>query len=611
MNKWIDNLISAYKKLSMQKKMIYAFSIPVIIICMLINLVSYHVISQNYKNQLRYLVDQSCEQAKAFILNYVENMYYTSVMISDNSKVENILASSEFSKDKDLAEQYREFWNLKDAFQNIGVSNPTFRIGMYIPDYLIYSNNNDYFYPSSSLQSREDYEEMMQVISNGKMYFALIDESEPSNPSRHKSYLSLFKRMEVTDNQQEKRSYICKVEVLVSEFEKILKNANNTKNGLIYLLDEDKEILVSSDDSTIKNMYDKGCLPKSKLTSWSQWNVDDSNYYVLWQSIEESNWQIVSLIPVDQFQQQSNFIWFMILTIVIVISIAVIIISILLSRYYVGRLSKLNQKMKTLEKGKLNADIYTQYEQSGDEIDEIFINFNYMTDKLRSLMLEHYKLGKSVMSAELKALQAQINPHFLYNTLDLINWSAMDYGAQEIVDIAHNLGQFYRLSLNHGKNAILIDEELKHVEAYVNIENVHFDGAIKLMIDVPNEIRSYACLNIILQPFVENSIIHGIAEHSEIKECNIKISAELEDEDIMIHIADDAKGMDESQVSQLLNNSSSDANNGYGVKNINFRIKLCYGDKYGITYDSIPKNGTIVHIRIPIMAYNELEDNLK
>jgi two-component system sensor histidine kinase YesM len=129
MKKWTADMLLVFKNLSMQKKMIYAFSIPVIIICIMINLVCYHIISRNYEERLRYSVNQSCEQAGAFVLNYIENMYYTSALISNNNKVEDVLSSSEFGAERELDEQYREFWKLNDIFQAIALSNPSFRIG--------------------------------------------------------------------------------------------------------------------------------------------------------------------------------------------------------------------------------------------------------------------------------------------------------------------------------------------------------------------------------------------------------------------------------------------------------------------------------------------------
>ena len=253
--------------------------------------------------------------------------------------------------------------------------------------------------------------------------------------------------------------YICKVELLVSALKKVLQNANNINNGLVYLIDANGEILVSSNDEYLHQLQSVGNLPITKTTPWTELKLGGEKYYVGWNTISDSKWQMFSLIPINEFNKQSQFIFFMVLVMVAVLSIAVVIISYLLSNYYIGRLTKLNQKMKSLESGNINEGFSTKPVQSGDEFDEIFVNFNYMTEEVMRLLREHYILGKNVMSAELKALQAQINPHFLYNTLDLINWSAMDYGAKEIVDITHNLGQFYRLSLNHGRSAILINDE--------------------------------------------------------------------------------------------------------------------------------------------------------
>jgi two-component system sensor histidine kinase YesM len=233
-----------------------------------------------------------------------------------------------------------------------------------------------------------------------------------------------------------------------------------------------------------------------------------------------------------------------------------------------------------------------------------------MAEELQRLMDEQYKQGKSVVTTELRALQSQINPHFLYNTLDLINWEAMRYKAGNISEIAQNLGQFYRLSLNHGKAAILISRELKHVESYVSIENVHFDGAIHLEIIVPEAIQSYACLGIILQPFVENSIVHGIAEHPDIKECSVCISAEFDGGDIVFDIRDNGPGINAERQKQILGSSPAGAENGYGIQNINLRLRLCYGEPYGVSFDSTPGRGTAVHIRIPVMTLEALEQRL-
>lgn len=264
--------------------------------------------------------------------------------------------------------------------------------------------------------------------------------------------------------------------------------------------------------------------------------------------------------------------------------------------------------MKQVQDGQLSLDM--EVEES-DEIGELFRSFGYMTKELRKLMLEQYRLGKNVKTAELRALQAQINPHFLYNTLDLINWEAMDYNAPEIMEIARNLAQFYRISLNKGRQIVRVEEELNHVRAYVKIENYHFDNAIHLQIDADEGVEELACINIILQPFVENAIMYSIAKAPDRETCRIHIRAACEGQDLVFRITDNGFGMSREQIERIFEENSYDVSHGYGAKNVNFRIKLCYGEEYGVFYESEIGKGTTVTVRIPAMTPEEAERKLQ
>lgn len=283
-------------------------------------------------------------------------------------------------------------------------------------------------------------------------------------------------------------------------------------------------------------------------------------------------------------------------------------ISWVLGKYYTKRLVALNTRMKQVQDGQLSLDM--EVEES-DEIGELFRSFGYMTKELRKLMLEQYRLGKNVKTAELRALQAQINPHFLYNTLDLINWEAMDYNAPEIMEIARNLAQFYRISLNKGRQIVRVEEELNHVRAYVKIENYHFDNAIHLQIDADEGVEELACINIILQPFVENAIMYSIAKAPDRETCRIHIRAACEGQDLVFRITDNGFGMSREQIERIFEENSYDVSHGYGAKNVNFRIKLCYGEEYGVFYESEIGKGTTVTVRIPAMTPEEAERKLQ
>ena len=314
---------------------------------------------------------------------------------------------------------------------------------------------------------------------------------------------------------------------------------------------------------------------------------------------------MVFLIPLSEYNGQYYFLLLVAIMAVIIMIATIVAVSYWLSDFYVGRLRKLSMEMKHLQEGDLSVQLPSI--NQGDEIEEVYRSFNFMVNELRRLVREHYRLGKEVRTAEMRALRAQINPHFLYNTLDLINWIAVDYGATDIEKIVWNLAKFYRLSLNHGKDLNSIEEEIEHVRAYINIEKFHYDDAIQLETYIPEELKNLACLNIIFQPFAENAIVHGIAKNTKIQSCKIEIRAEKIEGNILFTIKDDGPGMTQRQMEDAISEDIYQINGGYGIKNINFRIKLCFGEKYGIRYESNLGEGTTAYILIPAMTIEEAQ----
>lgn len=601
-----------FRSLPLQKKLFYSYSVPVVAVCIITTAASYLFFSATYKRQYRRIQTQSCAQAANFVSQYVGNMYYISNLIENSAVVTNIISDSGLSGGRAVDEQYREFRQLNNEMLRISVSNSIYRTGIYIPDELVYANNDYYFYPESALKNRSDFPEIERKLAAGKKTFISLNEIASYSPvtSREK-YIALLGTVTPSGGFGEKRQFVTKVEIPVSELEKILQKANTMGKGIVYLLDNDGRFVASSDAAEYEKLHGRGGLPAEKTGLWETKRLPGGEYYALWYGIQKYGWQLFCLIPASEYRKQGSFIVVIILLILVLLSAAVFAVSYALSSFYTKRLTALGRNMNELGSGRFRMLDFSDSPQSGDEIDGIYRNFNRMSEELQRLMEEHYRQGKSVVTAELRALQSQINPHFLYNTLDLINWEAMKYKAGNIAEIAQSLGLFYRLSLNHGKAALLIKSELRHVEAYVRIENVHFDGAVHLEIIVPEEIQSYACLGIILQPFVENAIVHGIAEHPEIKECTVCISAEFDGSDIVFDIRDNGPGMSYERRKQILDNSFSSTGSGYGIQNINSRLKLCYGEHYGVSFDSAPGRGTAVHIRIPVLTLEQLEKRLQ
>lgn len=595
------------QKLSMHKRMMLYFSVPLILVQILLCFLCYPQVVRHYREKTDYSMEQSVSQAISFTESYLRNMTYLANMVEDNGVIQNTLSADGFGEERPYMEQWLEYYELNKEFNSYEISNSVYRFCLYVPDEVMYAGNQYYFDGVSRLKERSDYVDLRYALNRGEDYVAISRERDGVDQQDTSQMVTLYHRI-ASKKEKEEELGICSISVSAKYFQDIMKNANITSEGLVYLMSENGRMITSSNSSILQKMQKKGILLNYGAELFMEKRKEgQKEYYITRQNVDGASWQMILIIPENEYEDQYRFLWLSAALMLGSMIAVIVLMSYLLSGYYVGRLKKLNVEMTGLESGNLNANLPITTEE--DEVEEIYHNFNGMVQEVQRLMQEHYQLGKEVKMAEVRALQAQINPHFLYNTLDLINWISMDYGAEEIGTLTWNLARFYRLSLNHGKSLISIGEEVEHVEVYVNIENYHFDNAISLEVDVPEELKSYACLNIILQPFVENAIVHGIAEKPDIESCEIRICARREEQDIVFSVQDDGPGVDVKEMQKETQQDIRTAQHGYGVRNINFRLKLCFGEKYGVTYLESEK-GTHVEIKIPVMTMAEAEEKI-
>ncbi|MCR5101786.1 MAG: histidine kinase [Butyrivibrio sp.] len=602
MNSILKMLNQRFIKLKMKDKMRFSFAMPVMIVTIIMIIFEGVYFIRVFGVQLTGNINRSQSLVRTVVENYLKSMDYIAAQIVGSEKINEIISRENFGTSTNPDEIYREFFDLKEVFTELEMKNSEYHIGMYIDDSLAYSNNKYYFYPMSELEAMDDYGDIMNSIDFGVPYYSMLSEMANSGNSRAEvRYLTMLVPLENDSG------FIAKVQVKEDTLEDVLDNARITDGTLAYLVDGSGRIMTTSNlDISFAELDNQHF---DKKDNWVKCEFNGKDYYRVFSSIDVYGWQIVSLIPVSEYLMQYMHILLWI-TLVIVVTIFVVgFVASRLSIYYVGKIDKVNDTMNDIRQGNVNSRIHLKYQdgESNDEMDVLYQNFDYMIDEIQRLMKEEYRLGKSISRAEMRTLQAQINPHFLYNTLDLINWGAMDYGADNVAKIARDLGQYYRLSLNHGKSIISIGDEIKHVKAYIDIENVHFEGKINLNVNIADEISDYACVNTILQPIVENSIVHGIAEKTDIESCTIDISAEIDGDDIIIKVEDDGPGMDEETRIKILEHDVSAKDHGFGIGNTNFRIKLCYGEKYGITYEDKKPHGTVAVVRIKALKADELE----
>jgi two-component system sensor histidine kinase YesM len=245
--------------------------------------------------------------------------------------------------------------------------------------------------------------------------------------------------------------------------------------------------------------------------------------------------------------------------------------------------------MKGVKKGKLEK---LDIKEQKDEVGNLVTNYNFMIDEIQSLLLQQFELGQEKKGAELKALQSQINPHFLYNTLDMINWMAKKNESENIKDTVDALSKYYRLILNKGKDIITIGDELELCKAYITIQQKRFKDRIQFKIDVEESILMYLIPKITLQPLLENAILHGIAESSS-GTGTIIISGWEDGEKLVLAVTDDGVGIDTLEGIETRHKGSH-----YGISNIEMRLTLFYGMTKCINFESTKGFGTCVSLNI-------------
>lgn len=591
--KLLVKLKNKFNALPMNKKMHISFVLPIVLLLGVLLLGMGSLFESLYKKQINYSIERANTQADAFISNYLSNLRFIADQIKSDRDIRRVLADENFGNKEDLGDNYREFLTLSAAFSSIEIAHPNYRIGMFLKDSILYSGNYHFFFPESDLfvhsePVEKNFYTMLKVKENNKDY----------------EYLSFITKYNVKKTNGEMKIYSVMSQVDIDKLRKVLESAKSVEGALMYLVDEKGTVLVHPNNRVSIE------LPKlQEYKAMSLVKLKDGAFYYT-QRVMENGWKIIGLIPKSEVKKQSSIVTTIYIAATVIMIAIVFTISFVFSKYYSGKISAIKKRVNDITEGNLSVINEEVDSTTKDEMDELYNNFEFMVSEVKRLMKEQYRLGKDVTRAEMRALQAQINPHFLYNTLDLINWGALDYGAESVAKIARDLGQFYRLSLNHGSAVISIAEELLHVECFIRIENVHYEGAIHLDTEIAEDIKNFACLNILLQPFVENAIVHGIAEHPDIKEVNIKITAKRLEDDIEFHIIDDGVGVDKDEITRLLNEPPVGGFRGFGINNVNFRLKLCYGEDYGIHYDNIKPHGTDVTIRIKALTINELEETL-
>ena len=418
--------------------------------------------------------------------------------------------------------------------------------------------------------------------------------------------VSLSRAVELTSNGTSTLGVLL-VDMNYSSIEQILKKANvGNSSEYVYLIDGKGEIIYHPRQKLIyTDLYQENNIEAAGYEDGSTEEIfQGEKRLVTVKTVSYTGWKIVSVVPMSSFDMGMTGTKYFVIMLVTVSMLAVILLNQLVSASIAMPLKKLNNSVKEWETGNMNPSIYIG---GSMEVEHLGCTLRSTVEQIRQLMQDIVVEQEEKRKSELDALQSQINPHFLYNTLDSIVWMIEGERYEDAVFMITQLASLFRISLSRGKTVISVEDELKHARNYMNIQKVRYKNIFEVRFDIDPEILQCCTVKLVVQPLLENAIYYGV-------ECmdgdgEIDVNGYRREDDIYIEVRDNGLGIPEDEVEQLLkeNNRVHKRGSGVGLLNVHNRIRLRFGEEYGLEIESEPDEGTTVRIHLPYIVYTPEE----
>lgn len=418
---------------------------------------------------------------------------------------------------------------------------------------------------------------------------------------KYKWVVSLSRAVETTINSKSS-SGVLLVDMNFGGIEQICKNVDMGKDGYVYLVDRDGEIIYHPRQQVIySNLEEESNFTLAKLEDGSHTEIFQGDKRLITvKTVGYTGWKIIAVSPITDIISYYEEFRIFIIFILLFSALTMLSINMYVSSRIANPLMELERAVKEFEEGVSSLNIS---EKGSIEVQHLTKAINYMIKEMNVLMENVRTEQEEKRKSELNSLQAQINPHFLYNTLDSIVWMIENENYEGSITMVTSLARFFRISLSKGKNIITVKDELEHAKNYLTIQNIRYKNRFDYKIEADESTHNLSCIKLVVQPIIENAIYHGM-EYMD-GDGEILVKAYTKDEELYIDIIDNGLGMEEEVAKSLLNGevNSSKKGSGTGILNVHQRIKLYFGKDYGLEVYSEPDEGTMVRIHLPIIEY--------
>lgn len=422
---------------------------------------------------------------------------------------------------------------------------------------------------------------------------------------RYHRVVSLSRSVDINDGSTS-GSGVLLVDMKYSVLEDMLDRINETSSGIYYYLcSRDGEIIYHPRWTEINRGFFKE--ENNKAASYEdgiyEMKTDGQKENVVVGSVAYTGWKLIGVVPESVQETSINKFRYYIITTILILVMMLLQVNRFISRKISRPIRELDESVKAYEAGAM-PDIYIG---GSAEIRHLGYSVQKSYEQIETLMKEIIQQQTERRKSELDALQSQINPHFLYNTLESITWMIEAQRNNEAVVMISELAKLLRVSLSRGKTIISIEDELQHGRSYMNIQRVRYKERFKVEFLIDEEIKDYCIVKLVIQPLLENAIYYGVGNMDEDDDGQILVRGEKKDEDIYISIEDNGMGMPEDIRDNILTDNSKvpKHGSGVGVINVHSRIRLMFGPEYGLEVYSELDEGTKVVIHIPAIPYTK------
>lgn len=615
-SKIIDNFLY---KISIKKRLIFYFILSVLIPTILISTTIYARSTAIIEEKISSSMQKNMNTTEAIIIQKLDSAKDISTLIifNLNSKVLDILNRPNSDSIEALANEMTTFDDIITSYSLQSITDLT-KVSIYPKIYMLNRPGYNQFKFSDKVfdYGAIENEPWVKDFPNGTFIFVGLNKIKTISGTIET--IRFARKVQNLKAPTPTYAGLLTIDIEAEYFNEILESFKSSVGSSVFIVDGSNTVILSNNKAMIgkklSELEENIQLDYSdnKYNSYKS-KIDGKSILVSTNRIQSLKWNIVALSPLSELNRELTSFQNIVYIVLLVCMGISLFTALFLASNIAKPIQKLVRSMSAVKDG--NFEIHLVYKRN-DEFSFLINEYKRMISEIKELIqklyiseLDRQNAELKAKDAELKILQEQINPHFLYNTLDSVNWLAIKHNAPDISLMVKSLSNFFRYSLNKGRSIILWDDEIKQVESYLNIQKVRFRDRLDFEIAIQPEIYGNYTVKLILQPIVENAIKHGIEMMVQEEEITgiIRITGCVENGIIKIIISDNGVGADIEALAKLLSDPKN-YSSFFGLKNVNLRIKHFFGDAYGISFIKSELKGVSAVVKVPVKK--EIEEDV-